>query len=128
MHKVAMNVLVGNGIFEIYIGADGKIHIRWILPDPPPDLLEELRAVAVVLNEASQLKNRSTAEKFQQFCRDASRFSRKRTLWNRGACRSGRPRFVNCLPDVKTPPLSLRGRDLPPVSLKCSATYPGHEF
>jgi hypothetical protein len=67
MHKVAMNVLVGNGIFEICIGADGKIHIRWILPDPPPDLLEELRAVAVVLNEASQLKNRTTAEKFQQF-------------------------------------------------------------
>ena len=67
MTRVAMNVLVGNGIFEIYIGADGKVHIRWILPDPPPDLLNELRAVAVVLNEASQLKNRTTAEKFQQF-------------------------------------------------------------
>jgi len=67
MTRVAMNVLVGNGIYEIYIGSDGKIHIRWILPDPPPDLLAELRAVAVVLNEASQLKNRATAEKFQQF-------------------------------------------------------------
>jgi len=67
MTRVAMNVLVGNGIYEIYIGSDGKIHIRWILPDPPPDLLAELRAVAVVLNAASQLKNRATAEKFQQF-------------------------------------------------------------
>jgi hypothetical protein len=67
MNKVAMSVLVDNGIFEIYIGADGKLHIRWILPDPPPDLLAELRAVAVVLNEASQLKNKATAEKFQQF-------------------------------------------------------------
>jgi hypothetical protein len=67
MTRVAMNVLVGNGIYEIYIGSDGKIHIRWILPDPPPDLLAELRAVAVVLNEASQLKNRATAEKFQHF-------------------------------------------------------------
>ena len=67
MPRVAMNVLVDNGVFEIYIGADGKIHIRWILPDPPPDLMAELRAVAVVLNEASQLKNRATAEKFQQF-------------------------------------------------------------
>jgi len=67
MTRVAMNVLVGNGIYEIYIGSDGKIHIKWILPDPPPDLLAELRAVAVVLNEASQLKNRATAEKFQQF-------------------------------------------------------------
>ena len=67
MTRVAMNVLVGNGIYEIYIGSDGKIHIRWILPDPPPDLLAELRAVSVVLNEASQLKNRATAEKFQQF-------------------------------------------------------------
>ena len=67
MTRVAMNVLVGNGIYEIYIGSDGKIHIKWILPDPPPDLLAELRAVSVVLNEASQLKNRATAEKFQQF-------------------------------------------------------------
>src|ERR1051325_2022154 len=66
MNKVAMSVLVGNGIFEIYIGADGKLHIRWILPDPPPDLMAELRAVAVVLNEASQLKNKATAEKLQQ--------------------------------------------------------------
>jgi len=30
-------------------------------------LMAELRAVAVVLNEASQLKNKATAEKFQQF-------------------------------------------------------------
>ena len=67
MNRVAMSVLVDNGIFEIYVGADGKIHIRWILPDPPPDLFSELRAVAVVLNEAAQLKNRATAEKFQQF-------------------------------------------------------------
>ena len=67
MNRVAMNVLVENGIFEIYIGSDGKIHIRWILPDPPVDLRDELRAVAVVMNEASQLKNRATAEKFQQF-------------------------------------------------------------
>ena len=68
MTRVAMNVLVGNGIYEIYIGSDGKIYgIKWILPIPPPDLLAELRAVSVVLNEASQLKNRATAEKFQQF-------------------------------------------------------------
>jgi hypothetical protein len=67
MNRVALNVVAGNGIFEIYIGADGKLHIRWILPDPPPDLLAELRAVTVVLNEAAQLKNRATAEKFQQF-------------------------------------------------------------
>ena len=67
MTRVAMNVVAGNGIFEIYIGADGKLHIRWILPDPPPDLLAELRAVSVVLNEAAQLKDRATAEKFRQF-------------------------------------------------------------
>ncbi len=67
MARFAMNVVAGNGIFEIYLGSDGKLHIRWILPDPPPDLLAELRAVTVVLNEAAQLKNRATAEKFQHF-------------------------------------------------------------
>jgi len=66
-HFATFNILAGNGIFEIYRGSDGKLHIRWILPDPTPDLMAELRAVAVVLNEASQLKNKATAEKFQQF-------------------------------------------------------------
>ena len=60
------NIFVDNGIFEIYIGADGKLHIRWILPDPPPEFYSELKAVAVVLNEAAQLKDRGVAEKFQQ--------------------------------------------------------------
>ena len=60
-------VLVDNGIFEIYRGSDGKLHIRWILPDPPPDLRAELRAVSAVLNEASQMQNRAAAEKLQQF-------------------------------------------------------------
>ena len=63
MTRFAMNVVAGNGIFEIYVGADGKLHIRWILPDPPPDLLAELRAVTVVLNEAAQLKNRAKVKK-----------------------------------------------------------------
>lgn len=66
-HFASFNLLAGNGIFEIYRGSDGKLHIRWILPDPPPDLMAELRTVAVVVNEASQLKNKATAEKFQQF-------------------------------------------------------------
>lgn len=66
-HFAAFNVLVDNGIFEIYRGSDGKLHIRFILPDPPPELMGELRAVAAVLNEASRLTNRATAEKFQQF-------------------------------------------------------------
>jgi hypothetical protein len=63
----AFGVLVDNGIFEIYRGSDGKLHIRWILPDPPPDLRAELRAVSAVLNEASQMKDRGAAEKLQQF-------------------------------------------------------------
>jgi hypothetical protein len=70
MHKqdfAAFSVLVDNGIFEIYRGSDGKLHIRWILPDPPPDLRAELRAVSAVLNEASRMQNRSAAEKLQQF-------------------------------------------------------------
>jgi hypothetical protein len=62
-----LNVLVENGVFEIYVGSDGKIHIRWILPDPPPEVFTELQAVSVVLNQAARLKDRGVAEKFQQF-------------------------------------------------------------
>jgi hypothetical protein len=65
------NVITDNGIYEIYIGADGKLHIRWILPDPPPEFLAELRAVSAVLNQAAQLKDRGVAEKFQQFAEGA---------------------------------------------------------
>lgn len=60
-------VLADNGIFEIYRGSDGRLHIRWILPDPPQDLVGELRAVAGVLNEASRMENRATAEQLRQF-------------------------------------------------------------
>jgi hypothetical protein len=64
---LSLNVLVDNGVFEIYVGSDGKIHIRWILPDPPPEVFSELQAVRVVLQQAAQLKDRGVAEKFQQF-------------------------------------------------------------
>jgi hypothetical protein len=63
----SLNILVDNGVYEIYVGSDGKIHIKFILPDPPPEALAELRAVSAVLNEASKLQNRATAERFEQF-------------------------------------------------------------
>ncbi len=65
-----LNVLVDNGVFEIYVGSDGKLHIRWILPDPPPEIFSEIKAVAVVLNQAAQLKDRGVAAKFQQLAED----------------------------------------------------------
>jgi hypothetical protein len=69
-HFERLNVLVDNGVYEIYIGSDGKLHIRWILPDPPPELFSELKAVSAILNHAAQLKDRAVAAKFQGFAEE----------------------------------------------------------
>ena len=69
-HFAALNVLVDNGIFEIYIGSDGKLHIRWILPDPPPDILSEIAVVSEIVNQSALLKDRAIAEKFRGFAEE----------------------------------------------------------
>ena len=69
-HFERLSVLVDNGVYEIYVGSDGKLHIRWILPDPPPEILSELKAVSAILNHAAQLKDRAVAAKFQGFAEE----------------------------------------------------------
>jgi hypothetical protein len=61
------NIISENGTFIIYVGSDGKIHIRLIRPDPPPDISALLKAVSLVMHEASQLKDQVLAEQFRQF-------------------------------------------------------------
>ncbi len=65
-----LSVLVDNGVYEIYIGSDGKLHISWILPDPPPEVFSELKAVTAILEHAAQLKDRAVAAKFQGFAEE----------------------------------------------------------
>jgi hypothetical protein len=63
----AYNVISANGTYIIYVGSDGKIHIRWIRPDPPPiDVSSVITAATAVLHEAALVKDRALSEHFVQ--------------------------------------------------------------
>jgi hypothetical protein len=67
---VPFHIFVGNGVLEIYIGPDGKLHIRWVFPDPPPDIISELNAVAEIVDQAALINDRAIAEKFHGFAEE----------------------------------------------------------
>jgi hypothetical protein len=58
---VSPGVLTDAGGFIIYIGSDGKVHIRRI-PPLGPESVRELQAVFAILQYAGGIQNRAVAD------------------------------------------------------------------
>ncbi len=60
---ISPGVLTDAGGFIIYIGSDGKVHIKRI-PPWGPETLRELQAAFAVVEHAGAIKNAAVAEQF----------------------------------------------------------------
>jgi hypothetical protein len=56
-------VLTDAGGFIIYIGSDGKIHIKRV-PPWNPETLRELQAAVTVIDQVGRIENRAVADQF----------------------------------------------------------------
>lgn len=56
-------VLTDAGGFIIYIGSDGKVHIKRV-PPWNPETLSELQAAVAVVDHVGRIQNRAVADQF----------------------------------------------------------------
>jgi hypothetical protein len=60
---VSPGVLTDAGGFIIYIGSDGKVHVKRV-PPWDPETRAELQAAFAVLEHAGQIRNQAVAQQF----------------------------------------------------------------
>jgi len=68
---ISPGVLTDAGGFIIYIGSDGKIHVKRI-PPLGPESVAELGAVFTVLESVSAIKNASVDNEFLRVAQDVA--------------------------------------------------------